>query len=188
MAGVGVIGEGLDGLSLVTARTEEEAATAAALLLREALEIPDQTCALITPDQALARRVSAKLSRWGVEADSSAGAPLARFPTGVLMGLVARASVDPVSPKLLLGILKHSFVKLGFDEDEISRDRRATRSSVGLCAVRGPRDWATLYLRLGPPADREETPDRAARREAALELARALNAALDLAARPSTAA
>ena len=36
-----------------------------ALLLREALETPDRTAALVAPDQALARRVAAKLARWG---------------------------------------------------------------------------------------------------------------------------
>ena len=66
------IAEGLKGLSLVSARTEEEAATVVALLLREALETPERTAALVTPDQVLARRVSAKLARWGVVPDSSA--------------------------------------------------------------------------------------------------------------------
>ena len=181
--GVKVIGEGLDGLSLAVARTEEQAATAAALLLREALETPDQTCAFITPDQALARRVSAKLSRWGVEADSSAGAPLARFPTGVLMALVARATVEPVSPKLLLGILKHPFVKLGFDEAEFAR-RRATLERQALRGPR-PRDWPALHRRLAKPErDREEHPEAAARRLAAGELAQMLQAALAIAAEP----
>ena len=55
---------------MVFARAEEEAATAAALLLREALETPGRTAALVTPDAALARRVSARLTRWGVAADS----------------------------------------------------------------------------------------------------------------------
>jgi ATP-dependent helicase/nuclease subunit B len=179
---VNVVAEGLDGLSLAVARTEEEAATAAALLLREALETPEQTCALITPDQALARRVSAKLARWGVEADSSAGAPLARFPAGVLMALVARASVEPVSPRLLLGILKHPFVRLGLDDGELAQ-RRSTLERLALRGPR-PRDWAALYKRLAPPTEREEHPDQTGRREAAADLARALQAALDVAAAP----
>jgi ATP-dependent helicase/nuclease subunit B len=65
--------EGLEGLSMLTARDDEEAATAIALLMREALETPGRTAALVTPDQALGRRVSARLTRWGVQADSSAG-------------------------------------------------------------------------------------------------------------------
>ena len=48
--GVDPIAEGLDGLSVVYARAEEEAAAVAALLLREALETPGRTAALVTPD------------------------------------------------------------------------------------------------------------------------------------------
>ncbi|WP_293901496.1 double-strand break repair protein AddB [Phenylobacterium sp.] len=132
------IAEGLRGLSLVSARTEEEAATAVALLLREALETPERTAALVTPDQALARRVAARLTRWGVIADSSAGESLAGCRCGVLAALVARAAVDPLSPVTLLGLLKHPFVRLG-DSAELER-----------AALRGPRarSWDELNTRL----------------------------------------
>jgi ATP-dependent helicase/nuclease subunit B len=96
--GVDPIAEGLAGLSVVFARAEEEAATAIALLLREALETPGRTAALVTPDAALARRVSARLTRWGVSADSSAGAPLTGYPIATLIGLAARAAWDPLDP------------------------------------------------------------------------------------------
>src|SRR6185312_11694824 len=105
--GVDPIVAGLDGLSVVYARAEEEAATAAALVLREALETPGRTAALVTPDAALARRVSARLTRWGVAADSSAGAPLAGHPVAALIGLAARTALDPLDPVTLLGIAKH---------------------------------------------------------------------------------
>ena len=48
-------------------------AQAIALALREALETPGRTAALVTPDRMLAARVSALLERWGIEADDSAG-------------------------------------------------------------------------------------------------------------------
>lgn len=107
------IAEALNGLSLVSARTEEEAATVAALLLREALETPDRTAALVTPDQRIARRVTAKLARWGVVPDSSAGESLAGSPCGALASLFARVALDPVDPVALLGLLKHPFARLG---------------------------------------------------------------------------
>ncbi|MFL5298258.1 MAG: double-strand break repair protein AddB [Phenylobacterium sp.] len=143
--GVDAVAEGLKGLSLVNARTEEEAATAAALLLREALETPGRTAALVTPDQALARRVSAKLGRWGVSPDSSAGESLAGSACGVLAALAARAAVDPPDPVTLLGLAKHPFAGLG----ETAAFERA--------ALRGPRarDWPELEARLekaGPQA------------------------------------
>ncbi len=141
--GVDPIAEGLKGLSLVSARTEEEAATATALLLREALEVPERTAALVTPDQVLARRVTAKLARWGVIPDSSVGESLAGCPCGRLAGLVARAAFDPLDPVTLLGLLKHPFVRLG--------------DSTGLerAALRGPRarDWDELKARLAKAPD-----------------------------------
>ncbi|HEY8615068.1 double-strand break repair protein AddB [Phenylobacterium sp.] len=144
--GVETIARGLDGLSLVHARAEEEAATACALLLREALETPERTAALVTPDQALARRVTARLLRWGVVPDSSAGESLAGSPCGALAGLLARAAVDPLAPVVLLAILKHPYVRLGLDPDVfgpalVDLERRA---------LRGPRarDWDALLRRL----------------------------------------
>jgi ATP-dependent helicase/nuclease subunit B len=138
--------EGLDGLTLVAADGEEEAAVMAALLLRETLETPGRTCALITPDQALARRVSARLSRWGVEADSSAGAPLANAPVGVLAALAARAVVDPDDPVLILALLKHPLVRLGRTLDALDEARRSLERH-GLRGARGlTTDWIQLRL------------------------------------------
>ncbi len=132
------VAEGLRGLSLVSARTEEEAATVAALMLREALETPERTAALVTPDQVLARRVTAKLARWGVIPDSSAGESLAGSRCGALAGLIARAAVDPVDPVTLLGLVKHPFARLG---DAARLEQRA---------LRGPRrrTWADIRARV----------------------------------------
>jgi ATP-dependent helicase/nuclease subunit B len=144
--GVDPVAEGLQGLSVAAVRTEEEAATVAALLLREALETPGLTAALVTPDQALARRVSARLARWGVEADSSAGASLASFPTGTLLGLLSQAAVEPMEPAGLLGLLKHPWTRLGADEEGLT----AAREAIERYALRGSRcrDWAALDRRL----------------------------------------
>ena len=105
------IAEGLKGLSLLSARTEEEAAVACALLLREALETPDMTAALVTPDQELARRVSARLARWGVIPDSSAGAPLAASPGAILAQHLTALAVDPLDPVRLLAVAKHPLLR-----------------------------------------------------------------------------
>jgi ATP-dependent helicase/nuclease subunit B len=151
-SGVDVVAEGLRGLSLVTARTEEEAATVAALLLRETLETPDATAALVTPDRDLARRVSAKLTRWGVEADSSAGAPLTAFPVGALLGVTAALGSDPADPVALLGLLKHPLVRLGLDRE----DRFRADAEFETRALRGarPRDLADIAGRVAPKPPR----------------------------------
>ena len=55
-------------------------AMAIAIALRQSLETPGQTAALVTPDRMLAARVSALLGRWGIDADDSAGRPLSQAP------------------------------------------------------------------------------------------------------------
>lgn len=138
--------QGLAGLTVLTARAEEEAATLAALLLREVLETPDKTAALITPDDGLARRVSARLTRWGVTADSSAGRPLSGAPAAILAGLLTRAIVDPVDPVNLLAIVKHPLVRLGLTPTDLAFARVALERH----GLRGPRPdgWDILIERL----------------------------------------
>ena len=183
--------EGLEGLSLVTAEGEEEAAVLVALALRETLETPGKTCALITPDQALARRVSARLSRWGVEADSSAGAPLANAPVGVLAALVAEALIDPQSPVLILAILKHPLVRLGLGLEDLD----AARRTLERYALRGARGafpgWieARLQAAARPREDGQPPPLRQLQAlDDAAALLAALHGALDLAGAPYTGA
>jgi len=146
--GVDPIAEGLDGLSVVFGRAEEEAATAAALLLREALETPGRTAALVTPDAALARRVSARLTRWGVSADSSGGAALTGYPIATLVGLMARAAFDPLDPVTLLGIAKHRFARFGLSETALALGRETLER-----ALRGPRrpDWDAIAAKIDTP-------------------------------------
>lgn len=153
---------GLEGLSVLTLRTEEEAAAAIALLMRETLETPNadgspRTCALVTPDQALGRRVEARLERWGVVPDSSAGQPLSRMPAGVLIDLCARFIADPLDPHVLLGLIKHPLVR--FDLDEL--DARRAVEALEQYGLRGPRvrDLARLRRRLLEAAE----PDRRGR-------------------------
>ena len=142
-SGADPIAAGLSGLTLLEARAEEEAASAIALLMREALETPGRTAALITPDQALARRVSARLARWRVEADTSAGRPLAETPIGTLLGLAAEAVAQGFDPPTLLALLKHPLV-------DLANGKAAALRTLERRGLRGPRPrgWSGLRARL----------------------------------------
>src|SRR3954451_2117273 len=87
-----------------------------AVALRRALETPGQTAALVTPDRMLARRVSALLQRWSIEADDSAGRPLSETPSGTLLLGIAAAAAEELAPVPLLALLKHPLV--GGEGDE----------------------------------------------------------------------
>ena len=91
-------------------------AQAIALALREVLETPAKTAALVTPDRQLAGRVSALLARWGIAADDSAGKPLSMTPAGTLLLGIASAAAEELAPVPLLALLKHPLV--GGEGDE----------------------------------------------------------------------
>ena len=55
----------LQGVTIIVADNENEEGLALAIAMRETLETPGKTAALVTPDPSIARRVSAELARWG---------------------------------------------------------------------------------------------------------------------------
>jgi len=103
----------LKGVRLATFSAPADEAQGIAIALRETLETPGRTAALVTPDRALAGRVGAHLRRWGIEADDSAGQPLAAMPVGVLIQAIAALGVERFAPTSLLAVLKHPLVRSG---------------------------------------------------------------------------
>ena len=101
------IAAALDGFAIVEAATPREEALVVAIALREVLETPEQTAALVTPDRGLARRVAAELSRWDIAIDDSAGTLLSRTPPGGFLSLLAEAVAKSFAPVPLLALLKH---------------------------------------------------------------------------------
>jgi ATP-dependent helicase/nuclease subunit B len=133
--GSGEIERGLDGLSLVNTAHPGEEAAAVALVLREALETPGRTAALVTPDRNLARRVAAEMGRWNIAIDDSAGRPLANTPPGAFLALVAEAAIERFAPVPLLALLKHPLAAGG---EATAEFRRKVRELDRFC-LRGPR-------------------------------------------------
>ena len=113
--GSGDIAHGLEGLSLVEAADPAEEAAIIALALREALETPKRTAALVTPERALARRVAAELERWDIAIDDSGGQPLTHTPPGAFLSLLAEAAESGFAPAQLLALLKHPLATMGGD-------------------------------------------------------------------------
>jgi ATP-dependent helicase/nuclease subunit B len=171
------IAQGLEGLSVVTVRAEEDAAAALALMMREALETPNpdgsgKTCALVTPDLALGRRVAARLERWGVVADLSSGQPLSRMDAGRFIDLAARFVATPLDPHALLGLLKHPLTRLDLGETDPAAALRALEHH----GLRGPRcrDWSRLrrtLLKAGEPRDDGKPPSDGTRTRLAAAMA-----------------
>ena len=120
----------LEKLSVVEAANAGEEALAIAVALREVLEIPGKTAALITPDRALARRVVAALERWKVAVDDSGGDELADMPAGLFARLAAEIALDGLPPVGLLALLKHPLLRLGGAQGAHARATAALEKAV----------------------------------------------------------
>ena len=122
-------------LGMIEAASPEEEALAIAIALREAIETPDKTAALVTPDRALARRVVAALQRWQVPVDDSGGDRLADTPAGVFARLAAEAALKGLEPVTLLALLKHPMLRLGAP----AHGHDAAMATLESALLRGPR-------------------------------------------------
>ncbi len=125
----------LSGVRRLDCESPEAEARAIALLMREALETPEKTAALVTPDRGLARRVAAELQRWEIAIDDSAGVPLLQTPPGLFFRLLAGAVAEELAPVPLLALLKHPLAALGLAPAACRRLVRVFERKL----LRGPR-------------------------------------------------
>ena len=153
----------LSGIAAVEVATAAEEAQAIALALRETLEEPGQTAALVTPDRVLARRVAAHCARWGIAIDDSAGSPLSLSAPGTLLLALVEAAAQRFAPLALLALLKHPLVRSGDARlawldgvRSLDRALRGPRPAAGLAGIgthqRG--DWWPEACGLLAPIER----------------------------------
>jgi ATP-dependent helicase/nuclease subunit B len=127
-------GDAFAGMMLISARSEPEEALAIALALRETIETPGKTAALVTPDRALARRVAAELARWGLAIDDSAGVALSLTPPAVFARLVAETALKGFDPVTLVALMQHPLSAFGLARADARRYARI----LEIGALRGP--------------------------------------------------
>jgi ATP-dependent helicase/nuclease subunit B len=115
---------GLKDVAIIVADDENQEALALAAAMREALETPGRTAALITPDVAIARRVAAELTRWGIAVEASAGRTLGETDAGVLARL-ALALAEDFAPMPLAALLANPLTLVGRAREDFDRAARA---------------------------------------------------------------
>ncbi|HEY4344876.1 MAG TPA: double-strand break repair protein AddB [Parvibaculum sp.] len=125
----------LENLFVMETETVRAESEAIAMMMREVLEAPGKTAALVTPDRALARRVAMDLRRWNIEVNDSGGEPLAQTPPVAFLRLVAEMVAQNFAPVALLACLKHPLAALGADTVHLRTDIRALEVEL----LRGPR-------------------------------------------------
>ncbi|WP_428031443.1 double-strand break repair protein AddB [Ancylobacter sp.] len=136
--GPAAIDAALAQVSVIEAEDAREEALSIALALREVLEVPGRTGALITPDRDLARRVAAELLRFEVAIDDSAGEPLSESGPGRFARLVADACRDELAPLPLSALLRHPLARFGLERAALDEGADALEMMV----LRGPRPAA----------------------------------------------
>ena len=146
------LAEGLSHISLITADTQFEEARMIAVALRQVLEVPGKTAALIAPDRNLAHMVAMQMERFGITLDDSAGMPLSHTPVGCFLQLVCDVVATQAAPSPLLAMLRHPFAALGMETAQCRRLSRrlesdwlrGIRRAPGLDALRAACDDAEL--------------------------------------------
>ena len=127
---------------MIEAANAEEEALAIAVALREALETPGKTAALVTPDRALARRVVAALERWQVAVDDSGGDALADTPRRRVRAARRRSRARRPRAGDAAGAAQAS-AAAARRGGRHARRRRSPRSNARCCAARARAPAAT---------------------------------------------
>ena len=124
----------LSGVRLLECAHPGEEAQAVAILIRQALEVPERRVALVTPDRGLAARVVSHLRRWGIEADDTAGRPLPQTAAGRLLLLLTEVIAEQAAPVPVIALLVHPLAGSGE-----ARARWLDHARKLDLALRGPR-------------------------------------------------
>jgi ATP-dependent helicase/nuclease subunit B len=128
------ISSGMQRLAIIAAANPEMEALAIAIAMREAHEL-GKSAALIAPDRALARRVTAALGRWNLLFDDSGGDPLMDTSAGIFARLAAETVSKRLEPVPLLALLKHRLCRLGAKQGAFKK----TIETLELALLRGTR-------------------------------------------------
>jgi ATP-dependent helicase/nuclease subunit B len=121
----------LEGFAVMEAADPREEALALALALRETLNTPGASAALVTPDRALARRVAAELRRWAIDVDDSGGVALSDSDAARLARLALSVAADGFAPVPLIALLRNPLAQFGLSVRAVD--------AIEIAALRGPR-------------------------------------------------
>ncbi len=137
LKGRGVRFPAVEGIKLVDCADVRQEALSIALIMREVLETPEKTAALVTPDRNLARRVAGELERWNIKVDDSAGRPLSLTPVGCFLRLLLKACSQQAKRVDILSLLKHPLCGLGQKYGDVRASVRQVEQSVWRAGERG---------------------------------------------------
>lgn len=128
----------MDGVELIAAPDPGAEARMIAMIMRGTLETPGRSCALVTPDRNLARRVAAELGRWGLTVENSSGTPLRNTGPGIFLLQVIEVVESRFAPHKVLALLKHRLFSARLSPQTRARGVKALDLAVrGIGALPG---------------------------------------------------
>jgi len=154
----------LQDVTIIEAPDERREALALALAMREALETPGRTAALVTPDRDVARRVAAELGRFAIDIDDSGGRPLATTHVGSLARIAAQIADEGAGAVAVASLLAHPLTRFGAQRSEIAEVAQAIEIAVLRVAGRRDEGWAATCDAAQEAARDPKTPHPAVRR------------------------
>lgn len=111
-------------ISVVETNDLRTEALSIAILMRQALETPMKTAALVTTDRNLARRVASELERWDIKVDDSAGKPLFLTALGMFLRLIPKVVETNFDIVDVLSLCKHPFMAMGRNYADFKKEAR----------------------------------------------------------------
>lgn len=111
----------LKDVDLYECDTLRQEAFVVALKLREVLETPGRTAALVTPDRKLAQQTKLICQRWGINLDDTAGVRLSDTSLGQFIIQVLKVYQSEFKPSDVLSLLKHPLCCMGKNRQEIEK-------------------------------------------------------------------
>lgn len=116
-----------DTLSNITrydCENSQQEADLIATIMRETIEEPSKTAALITPDRMLARRVTMACKKWGIAVDDSAGQTLPETTLGIYLLSITDALNHSLKPYNFFALLKNTYIS----DENFPQYRKTVRS------------------------------------------------------------
>ena len=96
-------------ITILEAPSERSEALSIAIRIRKAIE-DGISCSVITPNRDLARKISAALKHWDIEADDGTGLPLSLSVSGRLFRKTSKLMSKKINAEAFVTLLKHPLI------------------------------------------------------------------------------
>lgn len=140
-------------LTVHECKTVQAEAELISVFLRETLETPDKTAAVICPDRTLGTLIRAACQRWNIEIDDSGGIPLTQHPLGRFFLSLPVLVEKQFSPVALLDFCKNKYCEIKLPDNFEKDVLRGERSfNIHTCHPRDASAEASAKAEGGDPA------------------------------------